>query len=84
MERGFSSDPWLAYIEFWGVMQAIFIQQDAIKEIYEAVIGSKLQISKQSGWWKVREIRNLCAGHPGKTRQRGSGYSAHVHGPSFR
>lgn len=66
MERGFSSDPLLAYIEFWGVMQAVFIQQDAIKEIYEAVIGSRLQVAKQSGWWKVREIRNLCAGHPAK------------------
>src|SRR5208283_1910951 len=50
MKRGFSSDPWLAYIEFWGVMQAIVIQQDAIKELYEAVIGSKLQITKESDW----------------------------------
>lgn len=70
MERGFSSDPLLAYVEFWGVMQAIFIQQDAIKEIYEAVIGSKLQIAKQSNWSKIRDIRNLCAGHPAN---RGNG-----------
>lgn len=48
MKRGFSSDPHIAYIEFWGVMQAIFIQQDAISELYEAVIGSKLQIPKHS------------------------------------
>jgi hypothetical protein len=66
MERGFSSDPWLAYIEFWGVMQAIVIQQDAIKELYEAVIGSKLQIAKESDWSKIRDVRNLCAGNPAK------------------
>jgi hypothetical protein len=45
-------------------MQAIFIQQDAIKEIYEAVIGSKLHIAEQSDWSKIRDVRNLCAGHP--------------------
>jgi hypothetical protein len=67
MKRGFSSDPMLAYIEFWGVMQAIFIQQDAIKELYEAVIGSKLQIAKTSDWMKIRYVRNLCAGHPSKS-----------------
>ena len=71
MKRDFSSNPWRAYIEFWGVMQAIFIQQDAIRELYEAVIGSKLKIPKQSDWEKIREIRNLCAGHPAK-RTRGT------------
>ena len=66
MKRGFSADPMLAYIEFWGVMQAIFIQQDAIKELYEAVIGSKPQIAETSDWMKLRDVRNLCAGHPSK------------------
>jgi len=66
MKHGFSSDPWLAYIEFWGVMQAIFIQQDAINEFYEAMIGSKLKIAKASDWSKIRDVRNLCAGHPAK------------------
>jgi hypothetical protein len=66
MKRGFSPDPLLAYIEFWGVMQAIVIQQDAIKELYEAVIGSKLKIAKESDWLKIRDARNLCAGHPAK------------------
>lgn len=70
MQRGFSSDPLFAYIEFWGVMQALFIQQDAICELYEAVVGSKPQIQKSSGWSRLREIRNTCAGHPAK-RDRG-------------
>ncbi len=69
MKRGFSSDPHLAYIEFWGVMQAIFIQQDAIKELYEVVTGSKPQIAKTSDWMKIRDIRNLCGGHPSKRTQ---------------
>jgi hypothetical protein len=66
MKRGFSSDPWLAYIEFWGVMQAIFMQQDAIKELYKAVIRAELEPAKESDWSKIRDVRNLCAGHPAK------------------
>jgi hypothetical protein len=76
MKRDFSSDPMLAYIEFWGVMQAIVIQQDAIKELYEAVIGSKPQIDEESNWSKIRDVRNLCAGHPAK---RTSGVPAPQH-----
>lgn len=64
MKRGFSSDPHIAYIEFWGVMQAIEIQQDAILELYKAVIGSKPTIPENSVWWKIRDLRILCAGHP--------------------
>ncbi len=66
MKNGFSSNPMQAYIEFWGVMQAIFIQQDAIKELHNAVIGSQPQIAKTSDWMKIRDARNLCAGHPSK------------------
>jgi hypothetical protein len=66
MKRGFSSDPHTAYIEFWGVMQAIFIQQDAISELYEAVIGSELKIPENSAWSQIRGVRNLCAAHPAK------------------
>lgn len=66
MRRGFSPDPMLAYVEFWGVMQAIFIQQDAISELYKAVIGTHLKITKSSDWSKIRDVRNQCAGHPAK------------------
>jgi hypothetical protein len=69
MQRGFSSDPLRAYIEFWGVMQAIFIQQDAIRELYKAVIGSSLNILTSSDWSKLRDVRNLCAGHPANRTQ---------------
>jgi hypothetical protein len=65
-EKGFSSDLWEAYIEFWGVMQALIIQQDSIKELYEAVIGSPLDTTLFKSWEKVRKVRNLCVGHPAK------------------
>jgi len=64
--KGFSSDPFKAYIEFWGVMQALFIQQDSISELYEAVTGAPLKTNNLSWWRSLRTLRNACAGHPAK------------------
>jgi len=64
--KGFSLDPFEAYIEFWGVLQALFIQQDAIAELHEAVTGSPLKTGNLSSWRSLRTLRNICAGHPAK------------------
>jgi hypothetical protein len=64
IRRGFSKEPMQAYIEFWGVMQATTIQQDAICELYKAVVGDTLKTGKLAAWNNLREKRNLCAGHP--------------------
>ena len=64
--KGFSSDPFEAYIEFWGVMQALFIQQDSISELHEVVTGSPLQTNNLIAWQSLRTVRNICAGHPAK------------------
>ena len=66
LRRGFSGDPLTAYLEFWGVMQALTIQQDAIRELHNAVVGSFPVTSTLSGWQAIRDTRNLCAGHPAK------------------
>lgn len=67
-ENGFSSNPLTAYLEFWGVMQAAIVQQDAIVEIYEVIVGSALndKAIDLRAWRDLRELRNLCAGHPAK------------------
>ena len=65
-EREFSSNPLQAYIEFWGVMQALIIQQDSIAELYEAVVGTPLDTSALISWQSLRRLRNTCAGHPAK------------------
>lgn len=65
-ERGFSSDPFEAYIEFWGVMQALIIQQDSIAELCKAVTGKALKTHALNSWKKLRDFRNTCAGHPAK------------------
>lgn len=65
-ERKFSSDPHQAYIEFWGVMQALVIQQDSIAELYEAVVGTSLDTLTLKSWQSLRQLRNTCAGHPSR------------------
>ncbi len=65
-KKGFSNDSYEAYIEFWGIMQAIIIQQDSICELHEAVTGSKLDTRSLSSWQTLRTLRNTCAGHPAK------------------
>jgi len=61
----FSQDPMRAYIEFWGVMQAIIIQQDAICQLHAAVVGVPPHDGQKGPAWNdLREKRNLCAGHP--------------------
>ena len=68
-KKGFSTDNFIAYIEFWGVMQAIFIQQDAIAELYWSTTGCKLETSLLKKRQAIRTLRNTCAGHPAKKDQ---------------
>ncbi|WP_298240292.1 hypothetical protein [uncultured Bradyrhizobium sp.] len=49
-------------------MQAIIIQQDAISELYIAVVGHKWAAKGGSAWQELRDKRNLCAGHPANRR----------------
>jgi len=63
----FSLDPFKAYIEFWGVLQAVFIQQDAIKQFWYSLTGAhelNPKPSQESAWDEIRELRNLSVGHP--------------------
>jgi hypothetical protein len=64
--KGFSGDPLLAYIEFWGVMQAVIIQQDSISELFEVITNNKFSAKPLESWSQLRALRNACAGHPAK------------------
>ena len=69
--RGFSSDSMQAYIELWGVMQAVIVQQDAIRELYRSITGETLNTSSLKAWNGLRVMRNLCAGHPSRRSSGG-------------
>jgi hypothetical protein len=63
---GFSTNPHNAYLEFWGVMQAVIIQQDAIAEIFNVLTRRLLGFKTLTSWEEARSLRNICAGHPVK------------------
>jgi hypothetical protein len=69
-QLGFSAQPLSAYLEFWGIMQALIIQQDALCELHEVVLGSRANTLALVAWNELRELRNLCAGHPAKKTHR--------------
>ena len=57
-EEGFNNDELLAYIEIWGVLQAIIIQQYSIETIYKILTGKELNVPQGTKWFKIRKIRN--------------------------
>ena len=81
-KRGFSGDPHLGYIEFWGVMQAVTIQQDAIREVHKAITGEYPDTKSLPKWNEVRDFRHILVGHPAK-RDRGSPLSRTFMGRDF-
>ena len=69
---GFAPNPLQAYLEFWGVMQAAIIQQDSISELFSLIVGQPLEAKALTNWMQLRDLRNVCAGHPAR-RDRSKG-----------
>lgn len=62
---GFSTKPLTAYLEYWGLMQSVIVQQDSICELYWAITGNRIKPEQVGGaWTEIRALRNLTAGHP--------------------
>lgn len=58
------------YLIIYGVLQSLFIQQDAVSNIY-AALGMDYQLSPQLK--TIREIRNHSSGHPTEVTRKGGG-----------
>ncbi|MFL5296097.1 MAG: hypothetical protein ACJ798_06915 [Phenylobacterium sp.] len=58
----FSPSAMSAYIEVWGVMQAVVIQQDALLELAVALGAPKPATG--AAWSRIRDLRNQLVGHP--------------------
>ncbi len=52
------------YLKLYGLLQAIFLQQDSIRQLNRVFLGSDLHPDSDSAWGKIRDVRNLTAGHP--------------------
>jgi hypothetical protein len=58
------SDDGEKYLKLYGFLQAVFLQQDAIKELHRLFVGVFAEPGDKSAWRQVRELRNLTVGHP--------------------
>ena len=56
-----SGDYGVRYLNLYGVLQALIIQQDAVKHIIEAL---KLNLADDPDLANIRNIRNMATGHP--------------------
>lgn len=72
------------YLHTYGALQALFVQQDAIENLHEALA---IRYVEDSSLEQIREIRNDAAGHPTNRRNKksfnfvhfGSGYTHGFH-----
>lgn len=69
--KDFPDIPLQAYIEFWGIMQVVFIQQDALGELYRVIRGEKLELGGFPFWEEIRKKGNDLAGRPAKEDRPG-------------
>ena len=63
-EQGLGSSDGEKYLRLYGFLQAIFLQQDAIKQISQHLMPLAVKASSSSAWSQLRELRNMTVGHP--------------------
>ena len=62
--QGFGEDDPSKYIHLHGVLQSIFIQQNAIIGLNKVFDGDDLLKSKYPKWFEIRKLRHKVTGHP--------------------
>ena len=52
------------YLKLYRLLQAIFLQQDSIRQLHRTLVGTDLQPDSGPAWKTIRDLRNLTVGHP--------------------
>jgi hypothetical protein len=76
LNNEFPTDIGERYLRVYGVLQALFLQQDALYDLIKAIHPSK-KIELNDVLKGIREVRNSTVGHPTQLRRGGS---VSVHG----
>lgn len=64
-KKGFSSSLDRKFLEIFGFLQSIYIQQSCIDDMYKTINGVKItDTEKGEDWLKIRAMRNQLSGHP--------------------
>ncbi len=62
-EYGLGASDSERYLRFYGVFQALILQQDSIQELHRVFQEEELP-SELPQWRRVRDLRNMATGHP--------------------
>jgi hypothetical protein len=64
-EQDFVDDVYRRYVEYYGVLQAVYMQQDAIEALFNLFMTpGTIEFAALPNWQKLRDLRNDTAGHP--------------------
>ena len=69
--RGIGNDVDEKYLRLYGVLQAVFLQQDVAAMLCRLFLGSWIEPELPSAWKTIRDLSNLTIGHP---IERGKGH----------
>jgi hypothetical protein len=61
------------YLRLYGMLQAVFLQQDCIRNLHKLFGDTDWTPSIDSRWQEIRELRNLTIGHPVEMIRKGKG-----------
>jgi hypothetical protein len=70
-------DKGATYLALFGLLQAFFVQQDAVENLAEA-LGVPSIYKQHPDLRRVRDVRNKTSGHPTKRSRKGQGPSFHA------
>jgi hypothetical protein len=63
-EKDFAESIYERYLEYYGLLQAIYLQQDAICALHKLFIGERPNLSSKKCWKELRDLRVCTVGHP--------------------
>ncbi|MEX1014966.1 MAG: hypothetical protein WDZ80_07465 [Candidatus Paceibacterota bacterium] len=76
-----TKDTGTKYLSTYGILQALFIQQDALKNLSECF---DIDFDKDQRLQKIRYLRNASVGHPTKLIRDKKSYYFHISRPSLK
>ncbi len=71
----FPEDSGLQYIYTYGLLQSLFLQQDALRHLSEAF---DIKLNPSPTLMEIRSIRNASIGHPTKQNQKGERFYNYI------
>ncbi len=71
----FPNDSGLKYIYTYGLLQSLFLQQDALRHLSEAF---NIELSPSAILMEIRGVRNASIGHPTKQNQKGERFHNYI------